>query len=139
MKNDISRRDRYRLEKTQGQRTDLTCGQNDHKSERTAEKLSTQYKVSPKTIRRDAEYAEDVNAIADATGAHGIEVVAKTKGKLGRKEMKPLAELAQANPEATNIKPRPRLSHAGAPVALNSQLVDGILVVLQQCWPIHGS
>ena len=57
------RGERYKLEKAQGQRMDLTSGQNVQKLE-TAEKLSAQYKVSPKTIRRDAEYAEDVNKIA---------------------------------------------------------------------------
>jgi len=51
---------RYNRAKNQGARTDLTCGQNDHKSERTAERLANEHGVSPKTIRRDAKFAEEV-------------------------------------------------------------------------------
>ncbi len=51
---------RYNRAKNQGARTDLTCGQNDHKSERTAERLASEHGVSEKTIRRDAKFAEEV-------------------------------------------------------------------------------
>ena len=47
------------------------CGQNDHKpnSQYTAGRLSKQYKVSPKTIRRDAKVAEAISAIGEASTA----------------------------------------------------------------------
>jgi hypothetical protein len=57
--------------------------QNDHSS-KTEEKLSAQYKVSPKTVRRNAEYAEDINAIAAVTDTDGSRIVMQTEGKLGR-------------------------------------------------------
>jgi hypothetical protein len=53
----------YKIEKKQGQRTDLTSGQNDQKLE-TREKLAIQHKVSAKTIQRDEKYAESVDKIA---------------------------------------------------------------------------
>lgn len=43
---------RYKLEKRQGERTDLTCGQNDHKSKTTAEKIGKQHGVSASTVKR---------------------------------------------------------------------------------------
>jgi hypothetical protein len=53
----------YKIEKKQGQRTDLTSGQNDQKLE-TREKLALQHKVSAKTIQRDEKYAESIDKIA---------------------------------------------------------------------------
>jgi hypothetical protein len=53
----------YKIEKKQGQRTDLTSGQNDQKLE-TREKLAIQHKVSAKTIQRDEKYAESIDKIA---------------------------------------------------------------------------
>ncbi len=77
-----------------------SSSQNDHSS-KTAEKLSAQYKVSPKTIQHDAEYASDINKIAAVAGTQGSRIIVETEGKLGRKEVMALAELSQANPEAT--------------------------------------
>lgn len=55
---------RYVNEKSQGQRTDLTSGQNDLKLE-TADKLAQEFKVSPKTIKRDAQYASGLQKIGE--------------------------------------------------------------------------
>jgi len=68
-------------------------------AERTEGKLADQYKVSPKTMRRNAAYAADINAISAVTNYHGQAVVAQTEGKLGRQEVKELAILAKENPE----------------------------------------
>ncbi|MBX2843370.1 MAG: hypothetical protein KTR26_16480 [Flammeovirgaceae bacterium] len=55
---------RYVNEKSQGQRTDLTSGQNDLKLE-TADKLAKEFKVSPKTIKRDAQYTSGLQKIGE--------------------------------------------------------------------------
>jgi len=39
------------------------CGQNDHKAERTAEKIAKETGVSAKTVRRDAKFAEGVDKL----------------------------------------------------------------------------
>jgi len=54
---------RYRLEKKQGERADLTLGQFGPKC-RTSERLAKEYGVSAKTIRRDAELAEAVDILS---------------------------------------------------------------------------
>jgi hypothetical protein len=72
--------ERYRLEKAQGQRTDLTSGQNDQKSEWTEAKLAEHYKVSPRTVRNNAAYAEQVHTLADLTGQTPAQVVQSTEG-----------------------------------------------------------
>jgi len=54
---------RYRQEKKQGARTDLTCGQNDQKLA-TAEKIATQHNVTEKTVRRAEKFADGVDKIA---------------------------------------------------------------------------
>jgi hypothetical protein len=91
---------RYELEKQAVGRPEKQCAQNEHNPERTAEKLSQQYKVSPATIRRDAEYASDIKVIAAVAATEGSSIVAATEGKLGRKEVKELATLATEKPEA---------------------------------------
>jgi hypothetical protein len=78
------RGERYKLEKAQGQRTDLTSPQIEEKST-TAKKLATQYKVSKATIERDAAYAADINAIAAAADTQGSRIIMEIEGKLGRR------------------------------------------------------
>jgi hypothetical protein len=53
----------YQREKKQGERTDLTSGQDVLKLG-TQERLAEQHKVSAKTIQRDAKYAEGLNKFA---------------------------------------------------------------------------
>jgi hypothetical protein len=57
---------RYLEMKRQGERTDLTSGQNDPK--RLSERLGEEYKVAEKTIRRDAAFAAAVDRIASNCG-----------------------------------------------------------------------
>ncbi len=94
------RGERYRLERQKegGDRKSLPQKEEVIKGE-TRQRLADQYKVSKSTIERDAAYADDINAIATAIGAHPIEVVAKTKGKLGRKETRVVATLAKEHPQ----------------------------------------
>lgn len=56
---------RYLQEKSQGQRTDLTSGQNVKKSEgeTTAAKLGAEFNVSERTIVRDAEFAKGIDKL----------------------------------------------------------------------------
>lgn len=57
----------YEREKRQGARTDLTCGQNDHKSQTgsaaTAKKIASEFGVGEKTVRRAAEFARALDAV----------------------------------------------------------------------------
>ena len=55
----------YREEKRQGERTDLTSAQSEQKSEGTDARLSDQFKASPATIRRDAKFSEQLDALAE--------------------------------------------------------------------------
>ncbi len=56
----------YEREKRQGARTDLTCGQNDHKLETgsaaTARKVAAEFGVGEKTVCRAAEFAKALEA-----------------------------------------------------------------------------
>jgi hypothetical protein len=74
------RGERYKLEKQGVGRPERQCGQNDHNSERTVEKLSAQYRRSPKTIQRDAAYASDINKIAAVADTQGARIVMETEG-----------------------------------------------------------
>lgn len=53
---------RYNRTKKQGERTDITCGQNVHKL-KTAETLAVEHGVDEKTIRRDGNFATAVEAL----------------------------------------------------------------------------
>jgi hypothetical protein len=75
--------------------------QNEGVKAETAERLANQYKVSRATIERDATYAADINKIAAVTDTQGPRIIMETEGKLGRKEVRALADLTQSNPEAT--------------------------------------
>jgi hypothetical protein len=58
---------RYLQEKAQGQRTDLTSGQNVKKSEgeTTAARLGAEFNVSERTIVRDAEFAKGIDRLEE--------------------------------------------------------------------------
>ncbi len=58
---------RYRAEKQQGERTDLTSPENQEKLT-TAERLGKEYHVGHDTIERDAAFADAVDTIADTAG-----------------------------------------------------------------------
>jgi site-specific DNA-methyltransferase (adenine-specific) len=58
---------KYERLRKQGARTDLTCDQNDQKLA-TAEQIGQEHGIGPATVRRAADYANNVDAIADALG-----------------------------------------------------------------------
>lgn len=81
---------RYKVEKKQGERTDLTSGHNAQKST-AAEKLATEYGVDEKTIRRDADFAEAVDTLAENVGpAVKSEILS---GALSKRDVVAIAEL----------------------------------------------
>lgn len=55
---------RYNRTKRQGERTDLTSGQNVHKS--TAESLASQHGTNERTVRRAGDFADAVDKLVDA-------------------------------------------------------------------------
>lgn len=57
----------YWLEKKQGERTDLTSGQNVQKLE-TAERIASETGVGARTVRRSSDYAAAVDTIAEFAG-----------------------------------------------------------------------
>lgn len=62
---------RYNLQKKQGERTDLTSGQNDQKST-TAEKIAAEHGVTEATVRRAAKA---VDALPDVSPAEQAEIL----------------------------------------------------------------
>lgn len=83
---------RYRAEKRQGERTDMTSGNSCQKST-TADKLAAEYNTSPRTIRNDAAFADAVDEIAANVGTQAkSEVLAGTSG-LSRKQVQEVASI----------------------------------------------
>ena len=60
---------------------------------KTAEALAGEYKVSAGTIRLDAQFAEDVDAIANNCGEPAKKAVLAGDADLTRKEIREVAEL----------------------------------------------
>lgn len=78
--------------KKQGERTDLTCAQNAHKS-KTADIIAEQYGVNQATIRRDAEYARAVDAVAENVGQEVKQQILAGDLPLTKKDVVTLAAL----------------------------------------------
>jgi hypothetical protein len=93
---------RYNLEKHQGERTDLTSGHNVQKlaltlpqeGERpvgdqptTAKRLAAEYHVDEKTIRRDGQYADAVDTLADTLGPEVRQAVLAGDTKLPKRQV----------------------------------------------------
>ena len=77
----------------------LVDGQNDHQPNSTARRLATQYRVSPKTIRRDA----GVSLAIDAIGATSPDLKAKILSgevSINKSDLGALASGSQAEVEA---------------------------------------
>jgi hypothetical protein len=88
----------YAMQKRQGQRTDLTSDHNEQKSHSTAAQLARQHQVSDATIRRDAAYANAVDAIAEVVGPEARQVLLAREAKVTPHEVKQLADIAQVSP-----------------------------------------
>ena len=76
-------------------------GQNDHqpKLDKTSDRLADKYKVSPKTIRRDAKVAEAIDIIGE-TSPEAKKMILSGEAKISKKDLeelssKPKEELAE--------------------------------------------
>jgi hypothetical protein len=93
----------YLLEKQQGKRTDLTCGQFVHKS-KTAQKLATEYGVNERTIRRDSDFAQQVDTITTTLGQQVRQEILSHYSPLTLTDIRKLAKVAkQSQVEAQSM------------------------------------
>jgi hypothetical protein len=82
----------YNARKQQGRRTDLTSRQNVEKST-TAEQLAAAYKVDPRTIQRDGDFAAEVDTLAANCGSEVKQVILAGDSPLTRKKIRSIARL----------------------------------------------
>ena len=87
----------YNELKQQGARNDLTSGQSGTKLE-TAERLSQELKASPRTIKRDAQYADAVDTLAEVVGDEVRPQLLTRESKLTKRKILELATDALDNP-----------------------------------------
>jgi hypothetical protein len=110
----------YNREKSQGERNNLTCGQNVHKLDQgstsgqnvhklnereltTAQKLATLHGVNEKTIRRDGKYAEAIDTLTEVFG-NKLRIAALDRNTaFSRKMILDLADIARKDPSAARI------------------------------------
>jgi ParB-like chromosome segregation protein Spo0J len=83
---------RYNREKSQGKRTDLASDQNDTKlGLSTAAKIGKEYNVSEITIKRDSEFADNIDTIGLADPALK-QAILRGDSKLSKKEINSIAK-----------------------------------------------
>lgn len=70
---------RYLKEKRQGERTDLTSGQSDPKSDRTSARIAAEHNVSEKTVRRAAATVESLPEMTPAEQAQALATAREIK------------------------------------------------------------
>jgi hypothetical protein len=92
---------RYRGEKQQGKRSDLTSSQNGTKSnpQRTAERLADEYGVGVNTIKRDGDFSEAVDTIAATLGDDTKKAILTGEIKQPRAVIAEAAEVSRTEPE----------------------------------------
>jgi hypothetical protein len=84
-----------------GKQAGITMNQNDLQSQgSTASRLAKQHGVSEGTIKRDAKYAEAVDAIANATSPKVRQQILSGEFKLTQAATLKLAKMAEQNPAA---------------------------------------
>jgi phage N-6-adenine-methyltransferase len=98
---------RYLSEKKQGERTDITSGQNVQKST-TAEKLANEYKVDEKTIRRDAQFASALDTIDENVEEDFRAEVLAGNSDLSKQD---IVRIAQLPPEEQKEAIKPHVAH----------------------------
>jgi len=69
-------------------------GQNDHFNSSTATRLSTKYRVSPRTIRRDANLSEGIDAIGSSS-PEAKKLILAGEAAINKKELQGLSALPQ--------------------------------------------
>ncbi|MDV3002600.1 MAG: hypothetical protein N5P05_004255 (plasmid) [Chroococcopsis gigantea SAG 12.99] len=97
----------YNREKSQGERSDLTSGQNVQKLDKqeltTAQNIATLHGVNEKTIRRDGKYAEAIDTLTEVFG-NRLRIAALDRNTaFSRKMILDLAEIARKDPSAARI------------------------------------
>ncbi|UQA63208.1 hypothetical protein [Polyangium aurulentum] len=85
----------YCSAKRQGERTDLTSGHSAQKLT-TAEQIAAQYKVDEKTIRRDAQFAEQIDRLAKESGSQIKNEVLARDARITRKDVPRLLALEKS-------------------------------------------
>ena len=106
----------YNFSKVQGERNDLTSGQNDHRLTgaetndltsgqndhrlTSAKKMAKDYKVGEKTIRRDGKYASALDLLAETLGNDVRGEFLRKDTPITRQMILELAEIAEKEPEA---------------------------------------
>lgn len=89
---------KYARLKSQGARTDLTSGKNYQKST-AASKIATEHGISEKTVRNAADFARNVDSIADAIGESARSAILSGEDSLTRADV---AEIAESAPSAAD-------------------------------------
>ncbi len=88
---------RYNLEKTSGHGT-KSAGQNGTQIE-TAERLASDYKVGTRTIKRDAQFADAVDALAETLGEEVRQDLLGRNARLTKKDILNVAKVAAVDSE----------------------------------------
>jgi hypothetical protein len=103
---------RYLNEKSQGSRVDLTSGQNGPKLNLnpTASRLASEYNVSERTIKRDAQFAKGLDKLAEENPTLKKEVLSG-KSSFKKKEIEELGRTKQSEKNnKTNAISKPKVS-----------------------------
>ena len=91
----------------QGQRNDLTCGNNYHKlnqPEKTAETIAKEYNVTEKTIRNNATYARAIDTIAAEAGEEVKQQILSGELPMTKKDVVKLAQMPEEKRQAITGK-----------------------------------
>jgi hypothetical protein len=82
----------YEVRKRQGERTDLTSGQNAQRST-TAERIAAEFQVDEKTVRRDAKFALALDVLSENTDEEVRRRVLAGSVKLTQRQIEELSQL----------------------------------------------
>jgi hypothetical protein len=117
---------RYLQEKSQGQRTDLTLGHFDTKSETesTASKLGEEFNVSERTIKRDAAFAKGVDKIDEAMPGQRNEILSG-KSNLKKKKIQDVGNGKVIPSEVFHVE-KPPQELVNAPITFTSEQIAEI-------------
>lgn len=88
---------RYQAERADQYSHPKTVDQNDPRS--TAQVLADEYKVSAPTIKRDSQFAQAVDTLAEVVGEEVRQVILSGDTSITKKEVTQAAEQAEENPE----------------------------------------
>jgi hypothetical protein len=101
---------RYNREKSQGKRTDLASDQNDTKlGLSTAAKIGKEYNVSEITIKRDSEFADNIDTIGLGDPALK-QAILRGDSKLSKKEINSIAKEQPSGKGRGVVQKQPRVS-----------------------------